>query len=279
MRNLFCGMMALTLSAGSVFGEEMPGFNFQSVRIEGSIVQDGVDHVYFATSIIAGNSYHSFGMVRLNPDKTESTILMKLDEAQSIADEAIPYIRLAKRAKNLDDILGDGDVKLEISFDGEFKITLRDTGRGDEITYLGDRAFLVMEAMSSAEDIGPRWAYPLVAKTFSAQDGKTGRQPPASGGKSAARESVAAFPIADLAVKSMFGGAYGIKGRITNNGGKDLEMGMFSISFFDGAGKLLGSGNAFISDFKDGATVTFDGLTRDDISGWASYEVRLETGM
>jgi hypothetical protein len=67
-----------------------------------------------------------------------------------------------------------------------------------------------------------------------------------------------------------------VEGEITNNSGKSYETAIFKISFYDASGKLLGAADVAIMNFGSGETVTFDGISEKDLSGWKSYKARLD---
>jgi hypothetical protein len=67
-----------------------------------------------------------------------------------------------------------------------------------------------------------------------------------------------------------------VEGEITNNSGKSYETAIFKLSFYDGAGKLIGAADIAIMNFENGDTVTFDGVSDKDLSNWETYKVRLD---
>ena len=67
-----------------------------------------------------------------------------------------------------------------------------------------------------------------------------------------------------------------VQGEITNNSGKSYETALFKMSFYDDAGDLLGAADIAIMNFKEGETVTFDGISMQDLSGAKTHKIRLE---
>jgi hypothetical protein len=92
-----------------------------------------------------------------------------------------------------------------------------------------------------------------------------------------AADNAEKFPLKDVSVEYNSDAAMSVaQGEITNNSGKSYETAIFKLSFYDGAGKLLGAADVAIEDFEAGETVTFEGVGNKNFSKWKSCKIRLE---
>lgn len=86
------------------------------------------------------------------------------------------------------------------------------------------------------------------------------------------------FPLKDIEVEYDFdSGISKVQGEITNNSGKSYYFAFFKMNFYDESGKLLGTADIEIHSFKEGETVTFEGLTDRNLSKWKKYKIRLNS--
>lgn len=86
------------------------------------------------------------------------------------------------------------------------------------------------------------------------------------------------FPVKDLSLDyNKAANMTVFQGEITNDSGKNYQIVMFKISFYDAQEKLIGAGDFGIENFKKKETVTFEGYVTKDVRQAKSYKLRLDT--
>ena len=85
------------------------------------------------------------------------------------------------------------------------------------------------------------------------------------------------FPLKDIkVVYNKSEGTSSIKGEITNDSGKNHEIAIFKLRFYDEKGKLLGPTEFTLYDFKEGDIAAFEGTSNDNLSAWKTYKISLD---
>ena len=68
----------------------------------------------------------------------------------------------------------------------------------------------------------------------------------------------------------------GVLGEITNNDSATRSV-ILQVTFYDASGGIIGTGSAAVNEIAAGDTRTFEAFTIDDVSGYSTFKVQVDT--
>lgn len=294
-KTLFAVFGVFLLGGAYIHSGERPMVKFGYAEIAGFVVVDEVDQIAYYNTVsfndVDADQYHVMFWQDAG-GATMETLKITAGTAQQIAEEAEPYLMLAKRGRRFEETASVAeDVEMRIAFADDLTLEIAAAGAPHRFVYAGDKAALVVECLLNAESVSREWVGNLVCSGSAPAPAR--QQRPSPRDRSSMERSPAptpspagdqatgdeAFAASEIALRPLgMPGFTEIRGRLTNNSGRDVPFGILKLSFFDDADRLVGATDLIVQNFRAGETVTFTDMTNADLTGWTRYTVRLDSG-